>query len=480
MKRILVALVLVIFILDVDAQLNQNLGLNNNNDLFQMGTINVTIGGEFVVTGTFPALITERVDGFITRMYDQVRQEEMKGTTDPSLLQQIDKKLNNYVLRSITLKRVSGEILKIDLEKFRMNGDFANNPYLKNDDVIIFPEPDFEHNSFSVSGAVNNPGKFFYMEGDHLQDALELAQGVNNAYENVNDVEIHRLNFDGNQIEILHTDLNSNPAIERGDGIIVVAKESQKKGFSVIVSGEVNNPGRIPVTKNNTTISEVVKLAGGFKDDASLKNARLYTGNSLPLLLENYYGIKINDSPEILNKDLNDFLLRYQNFVMYRMSNVDEIDSAYFFMENELRVLLERGPVDFTKINDTSSNVAQYIVNDGDVIIIPEIEKTVYVFGQVAKPGKVNFVNGKDYQYYINEAGGTGEYARDDIMLIKAATREWIKIDDDKAVVEEGDYIYVPRTISRSLNYYIRVGSVYLGIISSLATIALLIVNLTK
>jgi protein involved in polysaccharide export with SLBB domain len=480
MKRILIALALLIFIIDANAQINSNLNLSNNNDLLQMSTINVTIGGEFVVTGTFPALITERVDAFITRMYDQVRQEELKATNDPSVMQAINNKLNNYVLRNITLKRASGEVLKLDLQKFRMDGDFANNPYLKNDDVIIFPQPDLEHNSFTVSGAVNNPGKFFYMEGDKLQDALELAQGINKAYENVNDVEIHRLNFNGNQIEVLHTDINSNPSIERGDGIIVVAQESQKKGFSVFVSGEVNNPGQIPITKNNTTVAKVIKLAGGFKDDASLKRSRLFTGNSLPLLLQNYFGIKLNDNYEILNKDLNDFLLRYQNFIMYRMSNVDELDSAYFFMENELRILLERGPVDFTKINDTSSNVSQYIVSDGDVIVVPEKERTVYVFGQVAKPGKVNFINGKDYVYYLQEAGGTGEYARDDIMLIKGSTREWMHIDDNKAVVEEGDYIYVPRTLSKSLNYYIKIGSVYLGIISSLATIALLIVNLTK
>ena len=94
------------------------------------------------------------------------------------------------------------------------------------------------------------------------------------------------------------------------------------------------------------------------------------------------------------------------------MSNVDEMDSSYFLMENELRLLLESGPVDFTKINDSSSNVSNYVVNDGDVIIIPKKEKTIYVFGQVAKPGRVNFVDGEDYNYYLNEAGGTGEYAR--------------------------------------------------------------------
>lgn len=479
MKKLFSVLAIIIFVINADAQVDNKLNLDNNT-MLQMGTISVTIGGEFPITGTFPALITERVDAFITRMYDQVKQEMLKTTNEPWLLEQINKKLDNYVLRNVTLKRASGEIFQLDLQKFRINGDFSNNPYLKNDDVIIFPQPDFEHNSFTVSGAVNNPGKFFFVKGDRLQDALELAQGINEAYENIEGVEIHRLNYDGNEISVIRTDINSNPPLERGDGIIVAAKESQKKGFSVIVAGEVNNPGKIPITKNNTTIKAVIEKAGGFKADASLKRSKLFTGNSLPLLLENYYGINLSKIPEVLNADLTAFLLRFQNMMMLRMSNVDEMDSSYFLIENDLRLLMESGPVDFTKLDDSSSNVSEYIVSDGDVIIIPRIEKTVYVFGQVTKPGKVNYLKGKDYNYYINEAGGTGEYARDDYMLIKGETREWIPVDNDNAVIEEGDYIYVPRTLSKSFNYYVRASSIFISIIGGLATVALLIVNLTK
>jgi len=479
MKKVLGALVFFIFIANTYAQMDNNLNLSNNN-LLQMGTISVTIGGEFVAAGTFPALITERVDAFITRMYDQAQQAMTKTTNDPAMLEQLEKKINNYVLRNITLIRASGEVLHLDIEKFRLNGDFENNPYLKNDDVIIFPQPDLEHNSFTVSGAVNNPGKFFFVEGDRLQDALELAQGINKAYENIDSVEIHRLNYDGNRISIIRTDLNSNPPLERGDGIIVVAKESQKKGFNVIVSGEVNNPGRIPVTKNNTTIREVIEKAGGFKQDASLRRSKLFTGTSLPLLLEHYYGLDLKTYPDVLDNDLLNFLLRFQNGMMMRMSNVDEMDSSYFLMENDLRILLGSGPVDFTKLGDSTSNVSDYVVNDGDVIIIPRKESTVEVFGQVAEPGKVNYVEGKDYEYYIKEAGGKGEYARDDVMLIKAVTQEWIPIDDDRAVIEEGDFIYVPRTLSKSFNYYVKTTSIFLSIVGSLATIALLVVNLTK
>ena len=477
MKKLFGVLLIIVFAINSYAQIDTKLNLNNN-DLMQMGAISVTIGGEFVITGTFPALITERVDAFVTRMLNQAKEEMARTTNDPQLLVQLDKKLSNYVLRNITLKRASGEVLHLDLQKFRLNGDFVNNPYLKNDDVIIFPQPDLEHNSFTVSGAVNNPGKFFFVEGDHLQDAIELAQGINKAYENIEGVEIHRLNYSGDEMQVIKTDINSNPALERGDGVIVVADETQKKGFSVIVAGEVNNPGRIPITKNNTTIKKVIERAGGFKQDASLRRSKLFTGSSLPLLLENYYGINLNKTPDVLDEKMTNFLLKFQNMMMMRMSNVDEMDSSYFLMENDLRLLLESGPVDFTKINDTSSNVSEYIVSDGDVIIIPPKEKTVYVFGQVAEPGKVNYVAGKDFDYYVNEAGGAGEYARDDIMLIKSVTKEWIPADNENAIIEEGDYIYVPRTLSRSFNYYVRNVSVFLSIVSSLATIALLIINL--
>ncbi len=479
MKKLFGALFLIIFGINSYAQMDSKFNLNSS-DMLQMGAISVTIGGEFVITGTFPALITERVDAFVTRMYNQVREEMSRTTNDPQLLKQLEKKLDNYVLRDITLRRASGEVMHLDLQKFRLDGDFSNNPYLKNDDVIIFPQPDFEHSSFTVSGAVNNPGKFFFVEGDHLQDALELAQGINEAYENIEGVEIHRLNYAGNEIQVIKTDVDSNPALERGDGIIVVARESQKKGFSIIIAGEVNNPGRIPITKNNTTIRQVIEKAGGFKPDASLRRSKLFTGNSLPILLENYYGVELKNMPNVLDEKLTNFLLKFQNMMMIRMSNIDEMDSSYFLMENDLRILLESGPVDFTKIDDTSSNISDYVVSDGDVIIVPRKEKTVYVFGQVAEPGKVNYVAGKDFAYYINEAGGKGEYARDDIMLIKSVTKEWIPADDENAEIEEGDYIFVPRTLAKSFNYYVRYTSVFLGIVGSLATIALLIVNLTK
>src|SRR5690606_23765832 len=177
-------------------------------------------------------------------------------TQQPELLKKAQKELESYSIRNITLKRNNGEELNLDLLRFRRTGDFAENPYLKNDDVLIFPPSDLERNFFSISGAVNKPGKYHFKDGDELSDAIELAQGINKAYQNVSKAEIHRLSYDGESMKVIPVDLSSNYPLERGDRIIVIADETQKKEFSVTVLGEVKNPGKIPITKNTTTLKE--------------------------------------------------------------------------------------------------------------------------------------------------------------------------------------------------------------------------------
>jgi protein involved in polysaccharide export with SLBB domain len=160
------------------------------------------------------------------------------------------------------------------------------------------------------------------------------------------------------------------------------------------------------------------------------------------------------------------------------MSNLTEQDTSYFLMENQIRLFSPGGSVDFTKLSDTSSSDSKYIVKDGDVIIIPRKENVIYVFGQVPHPGRVSYVKGKGYEYYINASGGYGEYADNDVMVIKGSSRNWIPADDSGATLEEGDYIYVPKDPKRSFHYYLAESAKYIGIIGSIATIILLLKTL--
>jgi protein involved in polysaccharide export with SLBB domain len=304
------------------------------------------------------------------------------------------------------------------------------------------------------------------------------VDGINPAYHRVDSIEVSRLSYRGETQTIISFPLDENFEIQRGDRIRFISQETQVRNFTVSVLGEVNYPGAIPITKNNTTLYEVVQLCGGFTPDASLKRARVYSKNSLAILLEQQYGISLSDQPDLEDPKFRNTILNLELALMYRMSNVITEDTNYFNLENQLRVLTEGSSLDFRKIDDPSSDIANYKVQNGDVIIIPPIQNSVYVFGQVLRPGHVTFIEGEDYNYYVNEASGLGELAEEDeIMLIKGGSRAWISPLREEVVIEEGDYIYVPKENLRSFRSYIVEYSVYVSLLASIAAILLSIVT---
>ena len=473
MKQILFIWLLIFSV--VYSQSNQS----NQQNLLSLSGISVTIGGVFPLTGSFPALMTERADQFVTRIYNEAVTRSLSNASDEEFLDVLKKELSKFSLRGIKLKRASGEEIILDLEKFRIDGDFKNNPYLKNDDIIIFPPYDIDRNFFTINGAVNSPGKFFFVEGDKLSDAIALARGVNPAYENIDSVEISRLNYNGQNQETVVVGVNDDVTIKRGDQIVALSDETQRKDFYVLVLGEVNQPGYIPISKNSTKLGEVIKLAKGFTKNASLKRSRIFRGNSITPLLERQYGIKIDEDLLNKNQTLVDRIVNFEQAMMMRMSNLVEEDKNYFETENQYRVLNEGSAIDFTQVGDENSDIYNFTVNNGDVIVVPPFTKTVYVFGQVSNPGHVNYVADKDYQYYISQAGGVGEYSDDGIMVIKGDSRNWVPATSDVAI-EDGDFIFVPKQRIRSFQSTITEWSVYTSIVGSIATVLLLIYQLTK
>lgn len=447
--------------------------------LLNFSGISVTIGGSFPLTGSFPALMTERVDQFVTRIYNEAVARATTNAQDERMLENLKKDLSQYSLRGIILKRSTGEEINIDLQKFRLYGDFKNNPYLKNDDVIIFPPYDMDRNFFTVNGAVNAPGKFFFVEGDNLNDVILLARGINPAYENVKNAQIKRLSYNGETQETITANIGSNTPIQRGDQIIVLANESQKKDFYVLILGEVNQPGYIPITKDNSKLGEVINLVKGFTPNASLKRSRIFRGNSITPLLERQYGIKIEDDLLNKNTELVDRIVSYEQAMMFRMSNLVEEDKYYFEVENQYRVLNEGSAIDFSQVENENSDIYNFILESGDVIVVPPLTKTVYVFGQVSNPGHVKFAENKDYLYYIEQAGGLGEYAEDEIMIIKGDSRNWVTATPN-VNIEDGDYIFIPKERIRSFQSTIAEWGGYFSIVGSIATVLLLIVQLTK
>jgi protein involved in polysaccharide export with SLBB domain len=480
MKRFF-ALFFFLFLAAASAQNDQR---SSDNLSFMQGSISITIGGDFLITGTYPALITERVDQFITRMFNQARDRALANVSaEPFMIERVQKELEEYSIRNILLKRVSGEEIRIDLLKFRRTGDFTLNPYLKNDDVILFSPADLEKNFFSVMGAVNKPGKFHFVDGDKLSDAIELAYGINKAYENVEKVELHRLSYDGEKMDIITLNINDDFELIRGDRILVVADESQRVEFNVIVLGEVNRPGIIPITRNNTTLREVIEQVGGYTAEASLKKTRLFRGTrNIRFVLEREFGLDLENIEEYLRGWPNPLLFEYEKNTMLRMSTLTEEDTAFFVVDEQLRQMVHEAAMDFSDVLSENSESGNLRVKDGDIIIIPAKLHTIYVYGQVANPGLIKYAEGKDYKYFIDLAGGLGELAEDEdeIVIIKGDTREWKLAINHPYSIAPGDYIYVPKNPNRSFNYYVGQFANYLSIVGSAATIILLLIQFNK
>jgi protein involved in polysaccharide export with SLBB domain len=457
------------------AQVSLNESSGNSSSMMALQKISVTVGGEFIVNGTFPASVTERLDEFITRTYNQYRLALLTTTKDAQSLTQLREETDEYAERGIVLKHKDGTEQTIDLKNFRLTADYTHNPYLLEGDVIIFPPLDWERNFIEVEGAVNKPTQFQFVDGDDLNTALLFARGINPAYENIDRIEIIRLSYDGMNEEILNFSINDNPPLTRGDRVRVVADETFRRDYKVLVDGEVNKPGYIYITKDQTTIKEVIDKAGGFKQNADLTNAELIRQNISSSQNEQYQDRR------------RSFRLWGQNrridlLMMNRMANIETEDSLSLINDNELRNSRSIVAVNFEEVLDSGSENSKFIVKDGDIIYIPETSNLVYVFGQVMNPGYIDFREGEDFNYYISQTGGTGERAKDEIYLIKGKTRAWIDVTDDNNMyqIESGDYIWVPKDIPRNFDYYLNRTALIAGIIGSVATVVLLMTQFGK
>ncbi len=446
---------------------NSNFAQDNNGNsqalmnMISLNSISVTIGGEFIVNGTFPASSTERVDQFVTQLFNSSRAGLLTAAKDAKSFAKIQRDIDNYANRGIELIHSDGTKQIIDLQKFRLTADFSQNPYLKNGDVLIFPAYNKSLNFIAVEGAVNKKLNFQFVDGDKLEDALLFARGINEAYNNVTTAEITRLSYDGKSEKIIKVNINDDFPLNVGDRIRILADDTQRKDYRVLVIGEVFKPGYIFISKNNTTIKDVIKQVGGFRVDADLNRAEVIRNSS-----QEKSGNFVVD--KIFNQR-SDFLL------MQRMSELAIEDSITFITDNTIRFTRSSASVDFTKVLDSSSNDSKFLVRNRDILFIPQKINQVYVYGQVMSPGYIEYSNGANYSYYLSKAGGLGKTAKNDVYLIKGKTRAWINMTDtEDYTIEPGDYVWIPKDVDKNFDYYLTRTARVAGVIGAVATLVLL------
>jgi protein involved in polysaccharide export with SLBB domain len=448
--------------------------------------INVTIGGDFIVTGSFTGSRLQRLDHLITTLSTQAQERAIGSINDYGVIRSLGREFKKYALRNITVKRANGSLLKIDLLRFRFTGDFKDNPYLVNDDVIIFPSFDNEKNIIDISGAVRKPTRFQFVDGDRISDAILFAGGIDSSYEHADRAEISRLDASGDKEELITVNVKDNFSLKSGDRVRILADENERKSYKVLVYGEVKKPGTVYITRGGSPLAEVIKKAGGFTPNADLRSAEVIRELN-PIEKMRRSDILLTYAEEtggIFDPDAQSKLQQQRDALrILRLSNFSLEDSLNFGIDSRLTVMRSPSLVDFSKLDDPDSEDSKFLVKEGDLILVPTKFDYVYVFGGVSKAGYIQFNPGKDYRYYIEKAGGLAEIARDgveDVFVIKGKEMNWITKDLKDIQIEPGDFIYVPKKVQVSPWTYVRrIGDV-LAIAGSIATVILLFIQFGK
>jgi len=246
-----------------------------------------------------------------------------------------------------------------------------------------------------------------------------------------------------------------NIKLKPGTIVMIVKKDRNEKAPSVIVTGEVVNPGKYEIEPGKTTLYDVLKLAGGYRENA-FPQGLIFMRESIKRLQEE----KLETTLAILEEEI------IKSKSKYAFSDEAESKAAMMVIQDQARQIellkkkalfwLGRIALDIPPLLEDLKNSNQNItLEDGDTIIVPPKPNYVLVLGDVYNQISLPYI--KDYRLkdYLDMVGGptrTGNL--NDLYIIKANGRIvsaqnyggrfllWSGIMDYK--LSEGDTIVVP------------------------------------
>jgi protein involved in polysaccharide export with SLBB domain len=202
------------------------------------------------------------------------------------------------------------------------------------------------------------------------------------------------------------------------DAVYVPRVNEFRQQYVATVQGEANRPGSYPIEPGITTVRDLVQLAGGFTESASLTSAslrRVPVGNVQRRLQQ------LRSVPQEL-------LSSEERRILFAGSQGGE----------------ETVVIDFVRLFASGEDAFNQVLQDGDSLIIPERRDEITVLGAVRQPGIVQFSPGYTVAHYVALAGGYQRNAdRSDIMVVKARTTARVDTNDVE-VLDPEDSIVVP------------------------------------
>lgn len=433
----------------------------------------VTISGNVTVPGTYVFPATYKVSTVLTYINRNLADEKIPQNVQTLSMENTRRKNEyettflssgvspnlSYSSRNIVIIRSNGKSLNVDLDKAYALQDNAYDPHIKEGDKIYIPYEETAVPTISISGEVIKPSTLQYKKGDKLSFLLKCGAGLKPT---ANTSKVFYYNSTGEKINItIDEEMNlDGQDYDLAPGCFVVVEKEEdyltNANASVSVVGKVAKEGIYQIKNRETTLKEIIELAGGISEDAYISNAY------------------------IMRRTKNQ-----NTFIDSKRELMDYFQNSDLTLEDTTRLiidLLNKKPFvscDFEKALNPKSKLDEVILEDGDVIQIPERPNKVYVFGKVNRPGFVEYSKDKDLLWYVNKAGGYSSIAeKSRTRIIRGINKIWLDPDDYNIL--DGDFVYVPSEPDIPKQVSDQQYGMIAAVIGALASLTFLLVNTLK
>ena len=355
------------------------------------------------------------------------------------------------------------EAMSIDIAGI-MDGTQADFP-LQNEDVLFIPTKTerMAERVVTIYGEVFTPGVYQYADKETVEDLILRAGGLTDQA-SVAKVDISRRIVDP-KATTKSNEISQTFTFSLKDGFLVDADRSftlqpydvnnvrRSPAFvearDIMISGEVNFEGSYTLENKQMRLSDAVKMAGGITDAAYLRGARL---------------VRVMNDEERVREEAT--LMTIKNLLAEKGDSIDydklQLDSTYVV------------GIELDKAVANPGGIYDILLREGDQIFVPEYNASVKIAGDVLYPNTVSFIEGKNYKYYVNQAGGYGNRAKKSKTFI-VYQNGTIGIASKGAKPEPGCEIVVPSKKRNPFNF-----SSFIGMGTSLASLATMVIALTK
>jgi protein involved in polysaccharide export with SLBB domain len=345
--------------------------------------------------------------------------------------------------RNIVVTRRDGTQLIADLALFERTGRSDLNPVVLDGDVLHVPPA----TSFlEIQGSVAHPGQYELGPRDSLMTLLDLAGGPLPATLTEGSLLLRWRS--PTEAESVFFDLEDvyggvfNPPLQEGDHVYSYFTPSYHELYQTTILGEVERPGTYPIDLGQTRLSDLVKVAGGFRQRADLQTIRL---------------VRLARPAAGADVELER---------LSRLSRSEMTNAEYEVLRTRLTARREEHLVDWNRLQrDPNLDI---LVAGGDLVRVDPILASVRVEGEVRRPGLARFEKGFDSHDYIKLAGGYTNRADGRKMLVtRSATGQTLPVKD---VIElsPGDMIWVPERPDRTFWQH---AQTFIAVAAQLATV---------